>query len=67
MINVQKTRKARDRRYGPKVLVTKREMLLAQLLLRVCDTIAGDDRDQDFVFLVDCVKPIAEGVMRDGS
>ncbi len=66
-MNVQRKRLARNRTIGREVLVTKREMLMAQLLLRVCDTIAHDDRDLEFIRLVDEIKPIAEGIMRNAS
>lgn len=64
-MNETNRRHAKDRRYGREMLVTKREMLMAQLLLRVCDEISITDRDQEFVRLYDAIKPIAEGILRD--
>lgn len=60
-------RTERNRRLGRELLVTQREMLLAQLLLQVADRVATKDRDQDFLALYNEIKPIAEGVLRDAS
>ncbi len=62
--NVTPRRTARDRKFSRKMLATQREMLLAQLLLLICDRVASTDEDQDFVSLYNSVKPIAEGVLR---
>ncbi len=67
MPHAQFKRRARDRRIGRSLLVTQREMLLAQLLLQVADRVATKDRDQDFLALYNEIKPIAEGVLRDAS
>ncbi len=63
----QARRIGRNRSRGRVLLVTKREMLLAQLLLLVADTIAEDDRGQDFVELYNECRFVAEGVIHDAS
>lgn len=60
-------RTAKDRSVSHQLLATEREVLLAQLLLQVCDRIASDDRDQKFVELYNSVKFLAEGVLRDAK
>ncbi len=46
------------------MLATKREVLLARLLLRVCDALALEDADQEFIELYNSIKPIAEALVR---
>ena len=61
MQNVRKIRTLGVRRT---LLATDREVLLAKLLLRVCDRLAEGDRDQEFIELYNSVKHLAEGVLR---
>lgn len=49
------------------VYPTAREVLLARLLLHVCDLIASADQDQEFLELYNGVKAIAEPVVRGGN
>lgn len=50
---------------GPtRVLANDWEVLLARLLLRVCNTVAEADRDQEFLELYDSIKPLAEKTLR---
>lgn len=46
------------------VYPTAREVLLARLLLHLCDKVASGDEDQVFVELYDGVKAIAEPIVR---
>jgi len=49
-----------------RVLANDWEVLLARLLLRVCDTVADSDRDQEFLDLYNSLKPLAEKTLRKG-
>lgn len=49
---------------SPRVLANDWEVLLARLLLRVCDTVAESDRDQEFLELYNGLKPLAEKALR---
>ncbi len=49
------------------MLPSKREVLLARLLLRVADTVAARDRDQEFLELYNEVKSICEDIVRHAS
>ncbi len=60
----QPRRVPRNRRISRALLVTEREMLLAQLLLLVADRVAQNDEDQDFLHLYNECKSFAEGVLR---
>ncbi len=60
----QQRRTVRDRNRSQQVLATDREVLLARLLLRVCDIIPRQDADQDFIDLYNQCKFLAEGVVR---
>lgn len=60
-------RRARNRRINRKVLPTDREVLLARLLLLVADTIAAEDRDQEFIELYNGIKSLVEETLRHGS
>lgn len=48
----------------PRVLANSWEVLLARLLLRLCDRVAESDRDQEFVELYNSIKPLAEKALR---
>ncbi len=63
----QIVRQPRNRRLGRSVLPTSQEVLLARLLLRVCEWGAADDRDQEFTDVYNEVKQIAEGTLRRGN
>ncbi len=56
----------RDTGISKAMLPTEREVLLARLLLRVCDALGKHDRDTVFVALYDECKALAEGTVRDG-
>ncbi len=60
----EQRRHPRDRRIGRQLLVTQREMLLAQLLLSVADRVAREDEDQEFTELYNACKLFAEGRLR---
>ncbi len=60
----QQRRRVRDRTVSKRMLAHQSQMSLAKLLLRLCDTIASDDRDQEFLDLYNEVKPIAERKLR---
>ncbi len=66
MTNEAFTRKARDPSVRREVLPSTREVLLARMLLQLADRVAEQDRDQDFVWLYNEVKILAEGTLRDG-
>lgn len=61
---MKNVRTERNRGVSRSMLVTPREMLLAQLLLRVADSIAENDRDQEFINLYNECRSIAEGILR---
>ncbi len=62
----QQTRTQRDRNLSRAMLASSREVSLAKLLLRLCDTLVFEDDDQEYLDLYNDVKPIAEGVLRHG-
>ncbi len=62
--STQQRRSVRDRRVSKRVLAHNREVSLAKLLLRLCDTIGAIDSDQELLELYNDVKPIAESTLR---
>ncbi len=64
MTNEAFTRKARNPMVRREVLPSTREVLLARMLLRVADRVAEGDRDQDFCWLYNECKLLAEGSLR---
>lgn len=65
--DASKFRNSRNDRSSRGVLVTKRELLISQMLLLLADRIARDDEDQEFIELYNAIKPLAEGVLRNGT
>ncbi len=57
-------RHSRDRSKSRRVLATEREVLLARLLLSLCDQVAKHDRNQEFIELYNSVKALAEPIVR---
>lgn len=55
-----------DEDRSARVLATHWEVLLARMLLRVCDEIAREDPDQEFTELYNDLKPLAEHTLRGG-
>ncbi len=60
----QQTRRVRDRSVSRRMLAHQSQVLLAKLLLRLCDHVGSGDYDQRFLDLYNEVKPIAERKLR---
>lgn len=60
-------RTSRISRTSRKVLAREREMLVAQMLLLLCDAIDFAEPSLERDRLYNEIKPIAEGVLRNGS
>ncbi len=57
-------REQRPHGVSRELLPSPREVLLARLLLRVADSIAGNDRDQEFIELYNECKTLGEAGVR---
>lgn len=55
---------AKPRNVRRSMFPTEREVLLARLLLRVADTVAAEDQDQEFLDLYNDIRAFAEPVLR---
>lgn len=58
---------AKDRNIRREMLPTEREVLLARMLLWVCDELGNQDPDQEFIELYNRIKAIAEPIVRGGN